>query len=141
MSTIYHQFIIKADIEKIFEAITDPGELANWWPDHCTGECALDGKYNFYFTEEYDWFAKIVEIDNLKKVEYKMTTSDLDWEPTSFGFELSNSENGVVVNFYHKDWRSENDHFKIASFCWAMLLNGLKNYVEKGIVVPFKNRS
>jgi len=69
-----------------------------------------------------------------------MTKSDQDWDPTSFGFDLEDIENGVLVKFWHKGWPECNHHFRRSSFCWAMLLNGLKNYVEKGIIKPFKER-
>lgn len=70
----------------------------------------------------------------------KLTKSDADWNGTIFGFELEKIEQGTYVRFSHRNWSNENDHFKFSSFCWAMLLNGLKNYLEKGIVVPFEER-
>jgi hypothetical protein len=69
-----------------------------------------------------------------------MTKADEDWIGTTFGFELTETNDGVILNFIHKDWPYENDHFKIASYCWAILLKGLKQYVEKGIIVPFEKR-
>lgn len=69
-----------------------------------------------------------------------MTDSNEDWNPTTFGFNLEEQENGIYLRFSHKGWLENNDELKHSSFCWAMLLNGLKNYVEKGIVVPFEER-
>ncbi|NOT37195.1 MAG: SRPBCC domain-containing protein [Saprospiraceae bacterium] len=141
MATIYHQYRIRSSVEKVFSAITKPEEYINWWPNKCSGIPLIGNDYNFYFTDEYNWHAVIARMEEPNLIEFKMTKSDLDWEPTSFGFELEKAGDNVVVNFYHKDWLVESNHFKIASFCWAMLLNGLKNYVERGIVVPFKERS
>ena len=141
MSTIYHQFIIKSDIQKVFDAISKPEELIHWWPLKCSGRIELGCEYNFNFTDKYDWFAKVTTLDSPHQIEYKMTQADVDWNPTSVGFYLEANDGKVLVNFYHKDWQFENDHFKIASFCWAMLLNGLKNYVEKNVVVPFEERA
>ena len=31
-------------------------------------------------------------------------------------------------------------HYGRSSYCSAMLLNGLKNYIEKGVVVPFEDK-
>jgi hypothetical protein len=70
-----------------------------------------------------------------------MTKSDLDWDETTFGFDLEETNNGTLVKFSHMNWPNCNDHFRTASFCWAMLLNGLKNYIEKGIILPFEERS
>jgi len=70
-----------------------------------------------------------------------MTKSDIDWNPTSFGFDMEEQENGTYLNFCHVDWAEVNFEFKNSSFCWAMLLNGLKNYLEKGIIIPFQERN
>lgn len=78
--------------------------------------------------------------DPYKSFHIKMTESDQDWNPTSFGFELEEMGEKVVVKFSHTNWPSCNDHFKISSYCWAILLQGLKNYVEKGVIVPFEER-
>ena len=69
-----------------------------------------------------------------------MTKSDADWNPTAFNFDLERSENNVLVKFWHIGWPEFDMHFRRPSFCWAMLLNGLKNYVEKGIIIPFEER-
>lgn len=70
-----------------------------------------------------------------------MTKSDKDWNPTTFGFDLESSDKGTMVNFSHINWPEQNHHFKHSSFCWAILLNGLKNYLEKGVIIPFEERN
>lgn len=70
-----------------------------------------------------------------------MTKSDDDWNSTSFGFDLSPLDKAVQVNFWHKGWQEQNEHYKITSYCWAILLKGLKDYVEYGIIVPFEKRA
>jgi uncharacterized protein YndB with AHSA1/START domain len=141
MAAIYHQLIIKSGIKKIFDAVTVPKELENWWPLICTGTVKKGAEYNFYFGEPYNWFAEISDINMNQSVEYKITKADEDWAPTTFAFYLTSDGNITVLNFEHRDWQQENNHFKIASFCWAILLYGLKNYLEKGIVIPFEERS
>ncbi len=70
-----------------------------------------------------------------------MTSSDDDWNPTTFGFELEPTNNGTLLMFSHINWVKENQEFKQSSFCWAILLSGLKNYLEKGMVIPFTERN
>ena len=70
-----------------------------------------------------------------------MTNSDEDWNPTSFGFDFEAVSGGVILKFWHKNWLHQNHHFRHTSYCWALLLNALKNYIEKGIVISYKNRS
>ena len=138
---IYHDFVINASITKIFNAISQPEHLNNWWTDRCTGTPELGAKYNFYFTEEYDWYGKVITCQPNLAFHVKMVKADEDWNPTSFGFNLEQIEEGVQVRFWHIDWPECNHHFRKSSFCWALLLNGLKNYLEKEIIVPFVERS
>ena len=70
-----------------------------------------------------------------------MTASDKDWNETTFGFDLADTEQGVLQKFSHINWPEINHYFKFSSFCWAMLLNGLKNYFETGAVIPFNDRN
>lgn len=138
--SIYHDLEIKGSIEKIFESITKPEHLINWWPLKCSGIPKENEEYNFYFTPEYDWYGKVVQLENNKSFHISMTSSDADWDPTTFGFDLMQKKEQVLVKFSHIGWPECNDHFRRSSYCWAMLLNGLKNYVEKGIVIPFEER-
>jgi len=139
--TIYHDFTITSTLEKVFSAISEPNQLIHWWPQKCTGSPELKGKYNFYFTEEYDWYAEIVEYSKNSVIHYKMTKADSDWDPTTFGFAVKEVDKLVQVEFFHKNWPLCNEHFRTASFCWAILLHALKNYVENGEIVPFEKRS
>lgn len=137
---IYHNLVIKASKEAIFDAFTQPEHLNNWWTLSSSGEPKLEAEYNLNFTESYDWYAKVSEVEHNETFYLKMTKADDDWNPTTFGFQLTTIEKGTLVAFSHTGWREANHHFKHTSFCWALLLNALKNYLEKDIIVPFKAR-
>ena len=138
---IYHDISIEASINKIFQAVSQPELLINWWPKKCSGKPELGSDYNFYFTDEYDWYGKVSKFEKNKSFHIKMTKSDADWDPTSFGFDLEEQEKGALLHFWHTGWPQNNHHFRRSSFCWAILLNGLKNYVEKRVIVPFEERA
>lgn len=137
---IYHDLVINASLAKVFKAVSIPEHLVNWWPLKCSGKPEIGEEYNFYFTPEYDWLGRVIEYSPNKAFHIKMIKSDPNWDSTSFGFDLKEIDVGVQLNFRHIDWPKCNADFRGSSFCWAMLLNGLKNYVEKGIVVPFEER-
>jgi hypothetical protein len=137
---IYHDLIIDAKVSKVFKSVTDPDHLVNWWPYKCTGLAAIGGSYNFYFSPEYDWFAEVIQLIPDTAFYVKMTKSDDDWNNTTFGFDIHEVDRKVLLEFWHVGWPECNGHFRNSSFCWAILLNGLKNYIEKGIVVPFQDR-
>lgn len=139
--SIYHDLEVHGTIDNTFKAITQPEHLINWWPQKCNGTPEENQEYNFFFTPEYDWYGKVVKIEENKSFHIKMTKSDPDWDPTAFGFDLEEINNGTVqLKFWHTGWPECNHHFRRSSFCWAILLKGLKDYVEHGKVVPFEKR-
>ena len=121
--SIYHDVFIKSDSKTLFNAITLPNHLNNWWPLKSFGKPELNSDYNFYFTPEYDWYGKVIKCEFCKSFHIKMTESDTDWNPTTFGFDLEELENGIQLHFFHINWQECNHHFKRSSFCWAILLN------------------
>ena len=137
---IYHDLTLKASVNEVFDRITKPEHLENWWPQKCTGTPKLGESYNFYFTPDYDWFGVVAEFEQNKKFYIEMTESDEDWDDTVLKFDIEQNKESVLLKFSHTGWPSCNQHFRRSSFCWAMLLNGLKNYCEKGIIIPFEER-
>ena len=140
MHHIYHDLFVKAASMPIYEAITTPKHLNNWWPLKSSGQPELGTEYSFYFTPEYDWYGEVIKSEPGKAFHIKMTRADEDWNPTSFGFDMEELEGGTQLKFWHKGWPECNHHFRRSSFCWAILLKGLKDYVEKGVIVPFEDR-
>ena len=138
--SIYHDLVINAPISKVFKAITEPEHLKNWWPLKCSGNPEIGGKYNFYFAPEYDWYGQVIQFNSNRTFHIKMIKSDSNWNPTTFGFDLEKFDESVQIKFWHTGWPVCNSHFRRSSFCWAMLLNGLKNYAERGVVIPFEER-
>jgi len=139
--TIYHALSIQTSVEKLFRTVSKPEELIHWWPLKCSGGEKLNSEYNFNFTDTYNWFGNVITYKPNISFHIQMTKPDQNWNPTSFGFDLEEiSNNKVQLHFWHKNWQNCNAEFKQSSFCWAMLLNGLKNYAEKGIVIPFEER-
>lgn len=137
---IYHNLIIKAPIEKVYHFITSPKHLENWWPLKCSGEPKQNTIYNFYFMPQYNWFGKVSKIVENKTFYIQMTDCYEGWEDTAFGFDLEDVDNGVIVKFHHVGWKECNHHFRRSSYCWAILLNSLKNYIENGVIIPFEER-
>ena len=139
--TIYHQLRINAKIEDVFNAVSAPEHLINWWPLKCYGTAQKGAEYNFFFGEPYDWYGLVTECLPNKSFHITMSKSDPDWDGTTFGFDLIEMGDQTLVDFSHANWPMSNDHFKKSSFCWALLLNGLKDYVENDVIIPFEDRA
>ena len=141
MTDIYHQLQIAAPMQSVFDAFTSPVGLDSWWTLQSQGQPIYDSLYRLYFGPEYDWLARVVHVHGNSALTWSPVRAMEDWMPTSFGFELSTSEQFTVVRFHHRGWESVSDHFAITNYCWGQLLNGLKNYVENGVIIPFDKRS
>ncbi len=140
MADILHQFLIKAPAQQVYQAMATPAGLDAWWTKRCVGEPAEGAEYEFWFGPEFDWRGVVTRCALNQELEWKITSADTDWEGTRVGFRLQEQAGVTAVNFYHRDWQTENDHFRISSYCWASYLRLLKRHVEYGETVEYEKR-
>ncbi len=140
MYHILHDLQINAKPSQVFSMISTPRGLNKWWTLDAEGAPEKGERYRFFFAEEYDWAGIITKVEVEDYIEWEMIDCDEDWDGTIVGFELSPSEKGTHVNFYHKNWKSDNDHFRTSSYCWATYLRLLKRYIEHDEFVPYDHR-
>jgi len=137
---IYFDFYIKASQQQVFEAFVLPEHLDNWWPLKSSGKPEINAIYNLNFTDDYNWFAKVIQVETNTSFYLKMTNSSPDWNPTTFGITLETHQDETLLKFSHTNWPENNHEFRNSSFCWAQLLQSLKNYIEDGTIIPFEKR-
>ncbi|MGC1205283.1 MAG: hypothetical protein WA839_10410 [Flavobacteriaceae bacterium] len=53
---IYHNLLIKAFPKEVFDAVSQPNYLGNWWTLKSSGIPKLNSAYNLNFTDHYNWF-------------------------------------------------------------------------------------
>ena len=141
MPDILHSFHIKAKPDKVFDTFCSPEGLNSWWTLRSSGKPALAESYNFFFAPEYDWHAEVIHVILNKELTWRMTGAMEDWMDTEVGFKLTPENEGTNILFFHKGWKEASEHFAITNFCWGQLLNGLKQYAEQGVIVPFEKRN
>ncbi len=140
MADIFQDLPIKAPIAKVFEAISTPTGLDQWWTDKSSGKPALGVEYKLQFGPEYDWRAIVTKCVPPREFELQITRSDGDWKNTRVGFGLELKEGLTWVGFYHSQWPEPNEHFRVSSHCWALYLRILRRYLEQGETVPYAAR-
>lgn len=132
MYHIYHDIEIHCLQETLFDAVTLPAHLDRWWTVRSEGRPETDAVYSFYFSDDYDWRAKVMECHRPDSITYLMTAADKDWMNTLLSFEIrSLNRQTQVLRFEHRNWSSTNDHFRKTSYCWALYLNDMKKFLEK----------
>ncbi|HEY5688468.1 MAG TPA: SRPBCC domain-containing protein [Yeosuana sp.] len=108
---------MNASTTQIFDAVSLPKHLNNWWTLKCTGDLKLNADNILYFNDTYNWFGKVSSCIPNKSFHIKMTKADPDWDTTTFGFDLEEVDKGALLKFSHENWQELNHNFKHSSFC------------------------
>lgn len=140
MAGIFHDFFIGAPPARVFQSISTPTGLDKWWSKTSAGGGHVGNQLNLGFGPGFEWTAMVSKSVADASYEIVMDQSDSDWNGTIVGFHLEPAPGGTQVAFYHTGWPEENQHFRISSYCWAMLLRILKLNLEKGLEVPYEDR-
>jgi len=140
MADIFHDFPIKSPVNRVFEAVSTPGGLDQWWTKRSAGQPTLGAEFELWFGPKYDWRAKVAKWVAPSEFELEITKADPDWIGTRVGFQLAGRGNGTQVQFHHTGWPTSNEHWRISCYCWAMYLRVLRRYLEHGEEVPYEDR-
>ena len=140
MPEILFDFPVAAAPARLFEAISRPEGLDQWWTEYASGSPMLGSEYVLRFGPDHEWRATVTELNVPRLFELTMTIADADWTNSRVGFMVSERDGGSYLRFYHVGWPEVNDHFRISGFCWAMYLRILRRYLEHGEIVPYDER-
>jgi uncharacterized protein YndB with AHSA1/START domain len=141
---IMKSLIIDTSPDVVFKAITDPYELANWFPDNAEFDRRIGGKVRFTFNKErskeldgdYSPQGKVKEFIPNKKVSYTWQLKDTPGFPeTTVTWELEQIDpNKTRVNLVHSGFTGKEEgklSFKEHDQGWSYFLDRLKKYCEK----------
>ena len=140
MADILQDFPIAVPPERVYDAVSQPALLDQWWTLRSSGRPMVGAEYELDFGPEYQWRAVVTRADPGSAFEWRLTAADPDWLGTSLGFELQPSPRGTSVQFYHRDWPNANAHYRTSCHCWALYLRILRRYLEEGETVPYGER-
>ena len=140
MPDILQDFPIAADSARVYDGVSSPALLDEWWTLHSSGTPVVGAEYRLDFGPGYDWRAVVTRAEPGSAFELRMTDSDADWNGTRVGFELEPSDYGTQVRFYHRGWPEANAHHRTSCHCWALYLRVLRRHLEHGESVPYADR-
>ena len=131
--------IIDASPEVIFNAITDPEELTQWFPDQAVFEPSIGGKVSFDFSEKKSGKEEgcevqgtIIEFISNRKISYtwEHMNNSSEISKTVVTWELEKIKNdGTRVNLKHTGSKT-NEIDKEHDEGWTYFLPRLKEYCE-----------
>jgi uncharacterized protein YndB with AHSA1/START domain len=140
MADIIQEFIVKAPAARVMEMFTTPDGLNRWWTKTSAGVAKENAEYTLYFGPGYDWRAKVTRFVPDREFELELTNAHEDWNGTRVGCALTQKQSVTSVLFHHKGWPSDNEHWRVSCYCWAMYLRLLRRNLEYGEFVPYEKR-
>lgn len=138
MAEIMHQVGVKADLEKVYQAISTPAGVSNWWTK-TEGEAQKGGRIDFFFGDEASPQVEVVALEPNQLVVWKVSVGPDEWIGTEIQFRLEKDEDQVMVNFRHAGWKDSSGLLSLCSMKWAVFMLSLKEYLETGRGRPFPN--
>lgn len=140
MADIFHTFPICAAAPTVFEAMTSPAGLAQWWARAARGHVRLGAEYVLDFGPGYEWTARVTRCTPGVSFEWEMVDVMDDWRASRVGFALRPDNDRTWVDFYHTGWQAVTEHYKVSNCCWAAYLRILRRHLEHGETVPYEDR-
>ena len=140
MPDILQDFPIAASPSRVYEAVSDPRMIDEWWTLTSTGRPAVGSTYDLDFGPGYHWQAVVTKANPSSAFELRLTSADADWLDTVVGFELEPSGDATQVRFYHRGWPAVSDHYRTSCHCWALYLRVMRRHIEHGESVPYDRR-
>ena len=137
--SIVHILQIKGTPEQVFEMVSTPAGLDQWWTKGSKGRPELGSLYKLDFGSVL-WQAQVSHMVAPQEFEFTMTRCDPDWMDTTISFKIARTNDSTTVTFEHSGWPLANQHFHGSNYCWAMYLRILKRFVEHGEQVPYEER-
>ena len=140
MADIFHDFPIKATVDRVFQAVSTPQGLDCWWTKRCSGKPEPGSVYELGFGPSYEWRAVVSRVVPGTEFELQITQSDADWTGTRVGWRMEPRKGVTWVRFSHTGWPAENEHYRISCNCWALYLRILRRNLEHGEFIPYEQR-
>jgi len=140
MPDILQDLPIKAGLDALFRAISEPQGLDRWWTKRCSGVPRKGEEYELWFGPQHDWRARVSRCVPGAEFELEIVRADEDWVGTRVGFSLETRGEGAWLRFTHRGWRRENEHYRVSCHCWALYLRILRRSLEHQESVAYEHR-
>ena len=138
MPDIRHQFIIKAPVAKVYEAISTIQGLKSWWTSDVSGEDKQGGVLRFGFGTEFQNKMKIISQKKNLRLAWQCTDGPPDWIGTRLSFDLvEDKDKNTVVKFAHDGWKEASEFYANCNYHWGLYMRSLKALCETGTGSPF----
>lgn len=136
------EIFISAQRERIFQALTDPAQAAQWWGrkdqyyfNQFTMDVRPGGKWSASGGSaklgELNIRGEFLEIDPPRRLAYTWNSS---WMPveTQVLWELETQQNGTLVKLTHSGFAGDAQQAQGHSDGWSLMFTWLQAFAERG---------
>lgn len=141
---IKHKFEIKANTQKVYDALTTSEGIKGWW---CK-DCDIAREVGSVSVMRFDKDGTTVEM------QFKITSLQPDhgvswtcianpnpaWINTTLNFELSQDGDSSILEFTHGAWDKKWDGepmYNMVVETWSLFMASIKSYCEEGSGQPW----
>jgi uncharacterized protein YndB with AHSA1/START domain len=137
MSAIIEELTIAVAPERIFNAITEPDEIVQWWSDEARVKPEVGSLGEFRFRPPAGVLQfEVAELEQDKKVHWFSRQGPPQWAGTSVIWQLAPVQGGTRVAFTHEGFAQVDESFERTRGNWNYFLDSLKSYLETGTGTP-----
>jgi hypothetical protein len=135
MAEIHHEIKVRAEPDRICEALTSPTSLEAWHGGRVT---VANGGLRFEFADGAPTFRWAVEpAKSGTEVLWRCLEGPGDSAGTEAWFKISAADKGrTLIEFVHRGWPHTGGNFRKCNTQWAILLHHLRQYLETGKTDP-----
>ncbi len=126
----------KTSVQQLYDSISSTTGLSNWWTKDVSGESKIGSVIQFRFSKGGPDF-EVIDMQNLKRVEWKCVQGPKEWIDTHIEFDILNEQDEIILLFKHSGWREEVEFMHHCSTQWAYFLIGLRRFLETGEETPY----
>jgi uncharacterized protein YndB with AHSA1/START domain len=137
MADIMHLVKIAVPPERVYEALTTPEGIRNWWTRDADLDAVAGGTGTFRFHGGNDVTVAVRELEPPLHVMWKTTSSfRSEWKGTTIVFDLRVDAGGTVLSFAHRGFEAADERYAVTTTEWGVYLASLQQYLETGTGSP-----
>ncbi len=138
MSAIVLERTIAAAPERVFNALTQPDELARWWTTDLSATPEVGSLAEFRFNQgaavrQFE----VAELHAGEKIRWTLRHGPAHWAATSVSWRLTPIHKGTSVVFTHDGFAQVDALYAQTRVEWDYYLDSLKSYLETGKGAPY----
>jgi uncharacterized protein YndB with AHSA1/START domain len=138
MPSIIKEFTTTVRPERVFTALTQQDEIAQWWTEDLSIKPEVGFIAEFRFQK---WGAgvlqfEIAELHAGENVSWISRSGPPSWSETSVTWQLIPIQEGTWLVFTHDGFTQVNEIYETTRRNWDYFLESLKSYLETGKGTP-----